>query len=66
MEFKKEITIKLTPEEVKEIIIEKLKTEGIEIENIDFRIRGKSMPGDHFSERPLIYELNEVLCKYKY
>ena len=63
MELKKEVTVKLTPADVREMIIEALKAKGVQIESVDFHVGAHNMEGDWMSQMPLIHTLDEIRCK---
>lgn len=63
MEINKEITVKLTPEELEKIIIDHLKSKGIDVLDIYFNIGCHSDPDDWRSEFQSTYKLNEIICK---
>lgn len=64
MEIKKEITVNLTVEEIKQIIKEHLKDKkNIDIKSIYFNVNGHEQEDDLFSQFPLSYELDEAICK---
>jgi hypothetical protein len=62
MEITKKITVKLSPDDLREIITEHLKSKGVEVDGVDFRVKGYNMEGDWLSEYPLQYRLEEVMC----
>lgn len=63
MEIKKETTIKLSVEEAKEIIINHLKTKGIDVTSVSFNVGGHNDEDDWRGEYPLTYMLDDVTCK---
>lgn len=63
MEIIKEITIVLTPEDLKGLITKYLKSKGVDTKSIHFGIIGCSRENDYFDEFPLEYNLHEVVCK---
>lgn len=63
MEISKEVTVKLTTNDLEKIIIEHLKAKGIDIKSVYFKVSGHNMEGDWRAEHPLDYRLDEVICK---
>jgi hypothetical protein len=63
MEVNKEITVRLTPEELESIIIKHLNSEGINIKSVYYNVKGYHQEGDWRSEYPLNYKMDEVICK---
>lgn len=63
MEIIKETTIKISVEEVKEIIINHLKEKGIDVTSISFNVNGHNDEDDWRGEYPLTYMLDDVTCK---
>lgn len=63
MEINREITVRLTTDDLREIIIEHLKSKNVDIKSIHFKVSGHEAKGDWFSELPLDYRLDEVVCK---
>jgi len=60
MEINKEVTVKLTTKDLKEIIIEHLKSKGVDVKSVYFEIKGSN---DWLSQYKLGYALGEVVCK---
>lgn len=63
MEINKEITVKLTTKDLQEIIIEHLKSKGVDVKSVYFNVNGHNMEDDWRAEFPLEYRLDEVVCK---
>jgi hypothetical protein len=65
MEIKKTVSVRLSPSDVKAIIIEHLLNKGIKVnmKDVYFRVGGHEAEGDFFSQYPLDYRLDEVLCE---
>jgi len=64
MEIKKEVTVKLSPEDVQQIIKEHLKkTQNIDVTSVYFDVNGHEHEGDYFAQQSLDYRLDEVICK---
>jgi len=62
MIVKNKIEIILTPDEVKEIIIKYLKSEGLNVDKVIFNIDGVEDPTDYHASLPLSYELTKIIC----
>jgi len=65
MEIKKEVTVTLTPKDLKEIIRIHLAKMHLEATNIYFSIGAHEMEGDHKSEFPQVHSLDAVICSAK-
>jgi len=63
MEINKEITVKLTTNDLKEIIIEHMKSKGVNVQSIYFNISKSNHIDDWYSQFPLDYQLFEIICK---
>jgi hypothetical protein len=65
MEIEKEITVRLTPEEISDIIKDHLRIKGIIADSVRFDIGQHNVDGDWRGEFPPNYELDMVICKGK-
>lgn len=66
MEIKTEVTVKFSPDEVKEILKEHLKrTQNFDVTSVHFDINGHNQEGDWRAEYALEYRLDEVICNCK-
>ena len=63
MEINKEITVKLTTKDLQEIIIEHLKSKGVDVKSVYFNVNGHNREDDCRAEFPLDYRLDGVVCK---
>ena len=63
MEINKEVIVKLTINDLEEMIVEQLKSKGVNVKSIYFNVNGHNQEGDWRSEFPLDYRLDEVVCK---
>jgi hypothetical protein len=62
MEITKSVTVKLKTEDLERIIVEHLKSKGVEVNHISFNVKGFEMEGDWRAEFPLQYRLDGVVC----
>lgn len=63
MEINEEVTVKLTKKDLEMMIIEHLKSKGIDIKSVYFNVTGRNREDDWMSRGPLEYDLEEVVCK---
>lgn len=63
MEINKEITVTLTPKDLEKMIIEHLKSEGINVKSVYFSVNGYNREDDWRAEYPLDYRLDKAVCK---
>jgi hypothetical protein len=63
MEIIKKVTVKLTPDDLKEIITEYLKNKGMEVKNVYFNVNRYTDPDDLFGERDYIYDFENATCE---
>jgi hypothetical protein len=63
MEINKEVTVKLTTKDLEEMIIEHLKSKGVNVKSVYFNVNGHNREDDWRAEYPLDYRLDEVVCK---
>lgn len=64
MHIKKEVTVTLSVKEAETILKEWVeKHKGIKVDSVYFNINSHEQEGDWRSEFPLIYSLDEVICK---
>jgi excinuclease UvrABC helicase subunit UvrB len=63
MEINKKVTVKLTTKDLEEIITEYLKSKGVDVKSVYFKVNGHNREDDWRAEFPLDYRLDEVVCK---
>lgn len=63
MEINKEVTVKLTTKDLEEMIVEHLKSKGVDVKSLYFKVNGHYIEGDWRAQYPLDYRLDEVVCK---
>lgn len=63
MEINKEVTVKLTTKDLEEMIIDHLKSRGIDVKSVYFSVNGYNQEDDWRAEFSLDYKLDEVVCK---
>ena len=65
MEIEKIVTVTITPNELREILKDFLKTKCVDVESIYFDVQGHNQEGDWRAEFPLSYDLDQIICKGK-
>lgn len=63
MEIIKEISVKISPNELNELIIGHLKSKGINTKTIEFKFTINEASGDWYDRKPSSCKINEVICK---
>lgn len=63
MKINKEVTVKLTTKDLEEMIIEHLKSKGVDVKSVYFKVNGHYRENDWRAEYSLDYRLDEVVCK---
>jgi hypothetical protein len=63
MKIKKNTTVTLSVQGLKQIVTEYLSKKGMDVKSIRFPVSGKNEEGDWRSEYPLRYSLDEAVCE---
>ena len=56
-------TVKISPEELKSIIIDHLKHNGIHVSSVCYKIGAHEDPNDWSASLPLTHTLDEIICE---
>ncbi len=65
MKVDKQVTVTLTPDEVKELIKTHLKYKGIDVQNINFDVNAHSYPNDFEDRLGSYYSMDQIICTGK-
>ena len=61
MNITEKITVTISPDELKQMLIDKLLTQNIKVNNIEFNINPHNRVGDYLSEYGSIYTLDNII-----
>ena len=63
MQITNKQTVSISPQELKDIVVDHLKYKGIYVSDVRFKISAQEDPNDWSASFPLTFVLSEIICE---